>query len=67
MISIQHPITYESYNICEMSTASKLSRFSIAINVTGHLQALRNWHLKYKAEKEAAIHRLAGRIVRLLL
>ena len=25
-ISIQHPITYESYNICEMATASKLSK-----------------------------------------
>ena len=30
-ISIQHPITYESYNICEMATASKLSKFSIAM------------------------------------
>ncbi|CAB3987050.1 SURP and G-patch domain-containing 1 [Paramuricea clavata] len=30
-ISIQHPITYESYNICEMATASKLSKFSMAM------------------------------------
>ena len=30
-ISIQHPITYESYNICEMAAASKLSKFSVAM------------------------------------
>lgn len=30
-ISIQHPITYESYNICEMAAASKLSKLSIAM------------------------------------
>ena len=30
-ISIQHPITYESYNICEMVAASKLSKLSIAM------------------------------------
>ena len=30
-ISIQHPITYESYNICEMTAASKLSKLSIAM------------------------------------
>ena len=35
-------------------------------NVTGHLQALRTWHFKYKAGKEAAIHRLAGRIGRVV-
>ena len=30
-ISIKHPITYESYHICEMATASKLSKLSIAM------------------------------------
>ena len=30
-ISIKHPITYESYNICEMAATSKLSKFSIAM------------------------------------
>ena len=30
-ISIQHPITYESYNICEMAAASNLSKLSIAM------------------------------------
>ena len=31
-LSIQHPITFQSYNICEMSATSKLSKFSIAIS-----------------------------------
>ena len=26
-LSIQHPITFQSYNICEMATTSKLSKF----------------------------------------
>ena len=39
-ISIQHPITYESYNICEMATASELSKVFYS-NVTGNLEALR--------------------------
>ena len=30
-ISIQHPITFQSYNICEMAATSKLSKFSIAM------------------------------------
>ena len=30
-ISIQHPITLQSYNICEMAATSKLSKFSIAM------------------------------------
>ena len=30
-ISIQHPITFETYNICEMAAASKLQKFSIAM------------------------------------
>ena len=30
-ISIQHPITYQSYNMCEMAAASKLSKFSITM------------------------------------
>ena len=31
-LSIQHPITFQSYNICEMSVTSKLSKFSIAVS-----------------------------------
>ena len=30
-LSIQHPITFQSYNICEMAATSKLSKFSIAM------------------------------------
>ena len=30
-ISIQHPITFQSYNIYEMAATSKLSKFSIAM------------------------------------
>ena len=30
-ISIQHPITFQSYNICEMAATSQLSKFSIAM------------------------------------
>ncbi|KAK3731624.1 hypothetical protein QZH41_015888, partial [Actinostola sp. cb2023] len=30
-ISIQHPVTYDTYNICEMAAASKLSKFSVAM------------------------------------
>ena len=30
-IAIQHPILYESYNICQMALTSKLSNFSIAM------------------------------------
>lgn len=30
-LSIQHPIAFQSYNICEMAATSKLSKFSIAM------------------------------------
>ena len=30
-VSLQHPITYESFNICEMAVTSKLSKFSISM------------------------------------
>ena len=30
-LSIQHPVTVQSYNICEMAATSKLSKISIAI------------------------------------
>lgn len=30
-ISLKHPITYDSYNICDMAATSKLSKFSIAM------------------------------------
>ena len=30
-LSIQLPITFQSYNICEMAATSKLSKFSIAM------------------------------------
>ena len=30
-LSIQHPIKFQSYDICEMAATSKLSKFSIAM------------------------------------
>ena len=30
-IPIQHPITFQSYNVCKMAATSKLSKFSIAM------------------------------------
>ncbi len=39
-IAIQHPIIYESYNICQMALTSKLSNFSIAMlqDICKHLE-----------------------------
>ena len=51
-ISIQHPITYESYNICEMAAASKLSKFSISMlqDICKH-HNLDTSHIKQKRKK----------------
>ena len=54
-ISIQHPIKFQSNNICEMAATSNLLKFSIAMLevICKHFE-LDTSH--YKTEKEEAIH-----------
>ena len=38
-MAVQHPITYDIYNICELSANMKLSKFAISVlkDICGHL------------------------------